>query len=257
MKISLQKCLWVRMACLILWPIVQSAQASDLVQSLANCKNGRQSCDRSGLTKTQSAEVARADQQRNLSNCRDGFESCDRSKLSAREADGASAWRRSHPEEFRADVAPGGELAADSDTDEQAKLIFYSACIEGKRDAPKGASGKRPPVVLQPEYPKCATRTMWSLSNAFTSAFKKLDPIPQFKATANLGEFLSSSPTDSVVAVPFSSQPQQGPLRLRTRKLFKIDGSGQSGAANWRSPEGGLIPSWRRIIGTRWVGAML
>jgi hypothetical protein len=26
---------------------------------------------------------------------------------------------------------------------------------------------------------------MWSLSNAFTSAFKKLDPIPQFKATAS------------------------------------------------------------------------
>jgi hypothetical protein len=30
---------------------------------------------------------------------------------------------------------------------------------------------------------------MWSLSNAFTSAFKKLDPVPQFKATAKLGEF--------------------------------------------------------------------
>jgi hypothetical protein len=33
-------------------------------------------------------------------------------------------------------------------------------------------------------------RTIWSLSNAFTSAFKELDPIPQFKATAKLGEFL-------------------------------------------------------------------
>jgi len=30
---------------------------------------------------------------------------------------------------------------------------------------------------------------MWSLSNAFTSAFKKLDPVPQFKATAKLDEF--------------------------------------------------------------------
>jgi hypothetical protein len=28
---------------------------------------------------------------------------------------------------------------------------------------------------------------MWSQSNAFTSAFKELDPIPQFKATAKLG----------------------------------------------------------------------
>jgi hypothetical protein len=32
---------------------------------------------------------------------------------------------------------------------------------------------------------------MWSLSNAFTSAFKKLDPVPQFKATAKLGAFLA------------------------------------------------------------------
>ena len=31
---------------------------------------------------------------------------------------------------------------------------------------------------------------IWSLSNAFTSAFKKLDPIPQFKATVKLREFL-------------------------------------------------------------------
>jgi hypothetical protein len=27
-------------------------------------------------------------------------------------------------------------------------------------------------------------------SNAFTTGFKRLDPIPQFKATAKLGEFL-------------------------------------------------------------------
>jgi hypothetical protein len=33
---------------------------------------------------------------------------------------------------------------------------------------------------------------MWSLSNAFTSAFKKLYPVPQFKATAKLGEFLEA-----------------------------------------------------------------
>ena len=29
-------------------------------------------------------------------------------------------------------------------------------------------------------------------SNAFTSAFKELEPIPQFKATAKLGEFLEA-----------------------------------------------------------------
>ena len=33
-------------------------------------------------------------------------------------------------------------------------------------------------------------RTLWSLSNAFTSALKELDPIPQFEATAKLGSYL-------------------------------------------------------------------
>ena len=81
-------------------------------------------------------------------------------------------------------------------TDEQAKLILYSAFVEGKLDAPKGLLSDIHRLYFQPEYPEFAARTMWSLSNAFTSAFKKLDPIPQFKATAKLGEFLSSLPTD-------------------------------------------------------------
>jgi hypothetical protein len=42
----------------------------------------------------------------------------------------------------------------------------------------------------EPQYEEFRPRTMWSLSNAFTSAFKELDPIPQFKATAKLGAFL-------------------------------------------------------------------
>jgi hypothetical protein len=33
---------------------------------------------------------------------------------------------------------------------------------------------------------------MWSLSNAFTSAFKELEPVPQFRATAKLGQYLDS-----------------------------------------------------------------
>jgi len=35
-------------------------------------------------------------------------------------------------------------------------------------------------------------RTLWSLSNAFTSAFKELKPMRQFKATARLAAFLGS-----------------------------------------------------------------
>jgi hypothetical protein len=42
------------------------------------------------------------------------------------------------------------------------------------------------------QYQEFRSRTIWSLSNAFTSAFKELDPIPQFKTTAKLGEFLET-----------------------------------------------------------------
>jgi len=45
-------------------------------------------------------------------------------------------------------------------------------------------------LYFSPQYPDFEPRTLWSLSNAFTSAFKDLDPIPQFRATAKLGSFL-------------------------------------------------------------------
>jgi hypothetical protein len=45
-------------------------------------------------------------------------------------------------------------------------------------------------LYFEPNYAEFRPRTIWSLSNAFTSAFKELDPIPQFEATAELGEFL-------------------------------------------------------------------
>jgi hypothetical protein len=47
-------------------------------------------------------------------------------------------------------------------------------------------------MTYNSKYEEFRPRTMWSLSNAFTSAFKELDPIPQFKATAKLGEFLEA-----------------------------------------------------------------
>lgn len=79
-------------------------------------------------------------------------------------------------------------------TDERARLIFYSAFVDGKLDAPKSLLPEVHRLYFEPEYPDFSPRTMWSLSNAFTSAFKKLDPIPQFKATAHLGGFLSQLP---------------------------------------------------------------
>jgi hypothetical protein len=76
-------------------------------------------------------------------------------------------------------------------SDERAKLILYEAFVDGELDAPRSLLPEVHRLYFEPEYPEFSARTMWSLSNAFTSAFKKLDPIPQFKATAKLGEFLN------------------------------------------------------------------
>jgi hypothetical protein len=76
-------------------------------------------------------------------------------------------------------------------TDERAKLILYSAFVDGKLEAPRSLLSEVHRLYFQPQYEEFSPRTMWSLSNAFTSAFKELDPVPQFKATAKLGEFLA------------------------------------------------------------------
>ena len=76
-------------------------------------------------------------------------------------------------------------------SDERAKLILYEAFVDGDLEAPRSLLPEVHRLYFEPEYPEFSPRSMWSLSNAFTSAFKKLDPIPQFKATAKLGEFLN------------------------------------------------------------------
>ena len=77
-------------------------------------------------------------------------------------------------------------------TDVTAKVVVYEAFVEGKLDAPKHLARTVHDLYFEPKYEEFRQRTMWSLSNAFTSAFKELDAIPQFKATAKLGEFLEA-----------------------------------------------------------------
>ena len=75
-------------------------------------------------------------------------------------------------------------------TSATAKLIIYRAFIEDELDAPKHLARRVHELYFAPQHEDFQPRTMWSLSNAFTSAFKELDPIPQFKATAKLGPYL-------------------------------------------------------------------
>jgi hypothetical protein len=75
---------------------------------------------------------------------------------------------------------------------EAAKLTIYRAFIEGDLDVPKHLARRVHELYFNPLHEEFEPRTTWSLSNAFTSAFKELEPIPQFKATAKLGGFLEA-----------------------------------------------------------------
>ncbi len=77
-------------------------------------------------------------------------------------------------------------------TDVTAKVVIYEAFVEGKLEAPKHLARTVHDLYFEPKYEDFRSRTIWSLSNAFTSAFKELEPIPQFKSTAKLGKFLET-----------------------------------------------------------------
>src|SRR5712692_4495230 len=73
-----------------------------------------------------------------------------------------------------------------------AKMIIYQAFIEGELDVSKHLARHVHDNYFAPRFEDFKPRTLWSLSNAFTSAFKELDPIPQCRATAILGGFLEA-----------------------------------------------------------------
>jgi len=77
-------------------------------------------------------------------------------------------------------------------TDVTARMVIYEAFGEGKLEAPKHLACTVHDLYVELRHEEFRPRTIWSLLNAFTSAFKELDPIPQFRVAAKLGEFLES-----------------------------------------------------------------
>ena len=73
---------------------------------------------------------------------------------------------------------------------DQAKLIIYNAFFERGLAIPRHLVQVVHKNYFEPQHEAFRPRTMWSLSNAFTSSFKQLKPIPQFQASARLGGYL-------------------------------------------------------------------
>ena len=97
-------------------------------------------------------------------------------------------------------------------TDVTAKVVIYEAFVEGRLEAPKHLARSVHDLYFEPKYEEFRSRTIWSLSNAFTSAFKELDPIPQFKATAKLGRI----PGSSVLTIVLTSAAVSATRPIRT-----------------------------------------
>lgn len=95
--------------------------------------------------------------------------------------------RHFEPMKKQIDAWRGFELS-----DFRAKGIIYEAFIAGELRAPARLAQHVHNAYFNPTVDEFRPRTMWSLSNGFTEAFKRLDPIPQMQATAKLAPFLAS-----------------------------------------------------------------
>ena len=54
-------------------------------------------------------------------------------------------------------------------------MVIYESFVEGRLEAPKHLTRTVHDLYFEPKYEEFRSRTIWSLSNAFTSAFKELE----------------------------------------------------------------------------------
>lgn len=56
-------------------------------------------------------------------------------------------------------------------------MVIYEDFVEGKLEAPKHLARTVHDLYFEPKYEEFRSRTIWSLSNASTSAFKEVETI--------------------------------------------------------------------------------
>jgi hypothetical protein len=74
-------------------------------------------------------------------------------------------------------------------TEDHARSIIYQAFMTQKFPV-KLLRAVHQEFFVSPSYAEFQQKTVWSLENAFTTAFKKLAPVQQYTVTAKLGKFL-------------------------------------------------------------------
>lgn len=99
-------------------------------------------------------------------------------------------------------------------------MVIYEAFVEGKLEAPRYLARTVHDLYFERQYKESRSRTIWSLSNAFTSAFKELKSIPQFKATREARRVSG----DSILAV-----------------VLTCDGTGRAAARLYSLSTGGSL----------------
>lgn len=77
-------------------------------------------------------------------------------------------------------------------SDVRAKEIIYDAFVAERLDAPKHLMREVHGNYFAPQHEDFKPRTLWSLQNGFTSAFKALEPIPMIRATSSLGDYFET-----------------------------------------------------------------
>lgn len=102
-------------------------------------------------------------------------------------------------------------------SDNDVRLVIYQAFVEGQvKSVPKHLMASVHENYFKPGYDDFRARNMWSLSNAFTSAFKSLAPLKQFEVTARLGSYLkqvqqevSTTPPPTIEYDSVNDQPAE------------------------------------------------
>ena len=94
-------------------------------------------------------------------------------------------------------------------TDNEAKLFIYRAFLDrALKGVPRHLMFEVHDHYFNPRYDEFGARNLWSLSNAFTSAFKSLKPLKQYEVTARLGAFFASEQVANTETIGPGPKPQ-------------------------------------------------